>query len=112
MGGLTARPLSTAFLARRPAATITLGGLLVLVQLVIAAMTTSPSLSVSSLPPLTLIFEAFRYTCPFEDLSWDEVSRYFRKLSPILPRGTRCCGRLGPATLLSTVERSRSITSE
>ena len=45
----TLRPFSTAFLAKRPAATITLG-LLVLVQLVIAAMTTSPCLRWNFLP--------------------------------------------------------------
>src|SRR5487761_1832675 len=45
---LTLRPLSTAFFASNPAAIIT-SGLLVLVQLVIAAITTSPSLRVSSL---------------------------------------------------------------
>ena len=43
------RPFSTAFLASRPAATITLG-LLVFVQLVMAAMTTSPCLRSNSLP--------------------------------------------------------------
>ena len=43
--GLVARPRSTAFLASRPAATIT-EGFEVLVQLVIAAMTTEPSRSV------------------------------------------------------------------
>ena len=40
--GLTVRPFSTAFLATSPAAIIT-DGLEVLVQLVIAAITTSPS---------------------------------------------------------------------
>ena len=40
--GLTVRPRALAFRATRPAATRTLG-LEVLVQLVIAAMTTSPS---------------------------------------------------------------------
>jgi hypothetical protein len=41
MCGCTVRPASTAFLASRPAASITLG-LLVLVQLVMAAISTSP----------------------------------------------------------------------
>jgi hypothetical protein len=40
--GLVVSPLATAFCASRPAASITLG-LLVLVQLVIAAITTAPS---------------------------------------------------------------------
>ncbi len=42
--GLTVRPLACAFLATSPAATSTLG-FEVLVQLVIAAITTAPSLS-------------------------------------------------------------------
>src|SRR5918999_6085281 len=45
--GLDLSPLSTAFLARRPAPSIT-DGLEVLVQLVIAAMTTEPSLRCTS----------------------------------------------------------------
>src|SRR5262245_31380275 len=48
--GLTSRPRSTAFLASRPAAIIT-DGLEVLVQLVIAAMTTCPWSSSTSAPP-------------------------------------------------------------
>src|SRR5262249_7895999 len=47
--GGTLRPFSTAFLAKRPAAIITLG-LLVFVQLVMAAITTSPCLSGNLLP--------------------------------------------------------------
>ena len=43
MYGATLRPLSTAFLARRPAPNIT-DGLEVFVQLVIADMTTEPKL--------------------------------------------------------------------
>ena len=45
--GLTSNPRSTAFFAKRPAPTITLG-LLVLVQEVMAAMTTLPCVSVKA----------------------------------------------------------------
>ena len=49
MCGLTFRPASTAFFASRPAASSTLG-LLVLVQLVMAAISTSPLPMDRSLP--------------------------------------------------------------
>ena len=63
-----------------------------LVQLVMAAITTSPSLS-------------------------DELERVlgtgtnFLKASGACPSGTRFCGRLGPDTLGSTADRSISITA-
>ena len=50
--GLVSSPRSTAFLARRPAPIMT-DGLEVLVQLVIAAMTTAPSCRVMSQPSST-----------------------------------------------------------
>ena len=49
--GFTVRPFALAFLASRPAASITLG-FDVLVQDVIAAMSTEPWVIVSLMPPL------------------------------------------------------------
>ena len=62
-------------------------GFEVFVQLVMAAMTTSPSFKV---------FPAFSF------------STSFRKAEGACASGTRSCGRLGPETLGSTVDRSIS----
>src|SRR5690554_1785065 len=83
--GLRVKPSSTAFLATKPAASITLG-LEVLVQLVIAAITTSPLLS-SNLSLLAM------FTCwPLEmsllaPFKMDSIDA----LMPV--SGTRSCGR-------------------
>ena len=79
-------------------------GLEVLVQLVIAAITTSPWVSsraipctrtlASELPPLASI-----------------VGSASSKAALARPSGTRSCGRLGPARLGSTVPRSSASVS-
>src|SRR5262245_37961147 len=105
----TLRPACTAFLASRPAASST-PGLLVLVQLVIAAISTSPlrkvrplsavkvrvSLSALWLKPLsaTVLLNS--------DLNW--LVRCVISM--------RSCGRLGPARLGATVDRSSLTTLE
>src|SRR5690606_23012460 len=85
--GLRTRPRALALRASRPAA-ITLRGLLVLVQLVIAAMMTAPSGirpgSFSTLPEMPLAASS-------------EV-------------GTRRCGLDGPAILRTTVDKSNCST--
>src|SRR5690554_8155167 len=76
-------------------------GLEVLVQLVIAAITTSPLLS-SNLSPLAML------TC------WPSVvdllaSFKMDSIDALIPvNGTRSCGRYGPAKLGTTVLKSRS----
>src|SRR5579863_3928968 len=105
--GFVASPRSTALLATRPAATRTCG-LEVLVQLVIAAITTSPSVTglpdppapspPSCSPPATL---PRRGTPPSAR----------RKAFPAPASDTRSCGREGPARLGTIVARSRSTVS-
>src|SRR6059036_3303068 len=93
--GFDCKPRSTAFLATRPAATIT-DGLDVFVQLVMAAMTTEPwssSLREGSVAPI----------CSPNTSENDSHTR---------GSATRSCGRFGPATLGSTDERSNSSCSE
>src|SRR6185312_959228 len=107
--GLLESPLSTAFLASSPAATIT-DGFEVLVQLVMAAMTTEPfftsgaggalGANPTSVPPLPTAF-FLGFTSDGSASSNDCL---------VLNRLTRSCGRLGPATLGSTDARSRSTT--
>ena len=148
--GLRARPRSTALRASRPAAIITLG-FEVLVQLVIAAITTRPWSS-SKLSPssVTSIASSLPGAATAEPVSAgrglprssscssaggseagkDSSIASSRPLpicsaasgsnSPIAPRkaclawerGTRSCGRFGPAMLGSTSPRSSSSSSE
>ncbi len=109
--GFTCRPRSTAFLARSPAPIMTLG-LLVLVQEVMAAMTTSPCLSwkrsswcsTSAREPSSSGFSAKPWgptgavSMAFH-LGWSSVS------------SMRSWGRLGPARLGRTVRMSSSRVS-
>ncbi len=80
----------TALRAKRPAPSITLG-FAVLVQLVMAAMTTSPDLI--AVEPVSGVFV-----------------KVFLKESGTFESGVRCSGRLGPASDGSTFERSNSRT--
>ena len=87
--GFTFRPFLTALRASKPAPIIT-EGLEVLVQLVMAAMTTSPSFSwLDFLPSLNALLNA----------------------CGACPSGTLSCGRLGPDTLVTTFDRSISMIS-
>src|SRR5665213_1448101 len=90
--GFGRKPLSTAFLARRPAASMT-WGLDVLVQLVMAATTTCPS-SISAVDPSPSV------------VLWDFFSRpsAVRKALPASESETRSRGREGPAMLGTTVD--------
>src|ERR1700730_1230221 len=89
--GLVVSPSSTARLARSPEATIT-AGFEVLVQLVIAAMTTSPSRSDGVTPDASTVLGALPTAA--RDASFTPA------------RVTRSCGRDGPASDGSTVARS------
>jgi aconitate hydratase len=82
--GLRASPSLLALRANRPAA-ITLRGLLVLVQLVMAAMITAPS-----------------GICPGTSSHCPEMPLEARSLV-----ATRACGLLGPAILRTTLDRSK-----
>ena len=139
--GLRVRPLSTALRASRPAPIITLG-LEVLVQEVIAAITTSPwSRSNSSplaiatgegleirsgmpsrvdtcsglrsavCPPGVGASEAGKDSRPaslaLEDTSPVHFGRTSRRPFWARVSGTRSCGRVGPASEGTTVDRSR-----
>ena len=100
--GLRRRPSSFAFFASSPAATRT-AGFDVLVQEVMAAITTSPwRSSYSPLPTLTGSFEAFGPS---------SSGSAFSKFAFTLPSATRSCGRFGPASEGSTVPMSSSSTS-
>ena len=116
----TERPRATAFRARRPAPTIT-DGLEVLVQLVMAAMTSVPS--VISAEPVSSSTSTVRRS-PFAEAAVPPApepplacgsgmpgrspGRSCRKLERRPVRAMRSCGRFGPATDGSTVERSIS----
>ena len=90
--GLTVRPRSTAFFARMPAAIMT-DGFEVLVQLVIAAMTTAPCPRSYFVPLLrTLIGLLLVFACLSSMLASDFRNTLFDWLSV-----TRSCGRRGPA---------------
>ena len=107
--GLLVSPFSTAFLATRPAAIITLG-FEVFVQLVIAATTTAPwstceahagactATAAAAPPPPPFFFGSASIAAS------DAPNDVLASLS-----GTRSCGRRGPARLGSTVARSSSI---
>src|ERR1700733_619751 len=96
--GWMERPFSTARLATNPAATKT-EGLEVLVQLVMAAMTTAPSCMVS----LWLLTESSA------DLG--SAPSEVRKFCFTSGRLMRSCGRLGPAREGTTEARSSSSVS-
>src|SRR5262245_42258722 len=114
-------PRSTAFFASRPAAIMT-SGLDVLVQLVIAAMTTDPSFTVPGASWTAVVgptgsldrgivrsagagfFAAWAAAFIFGSASAND----FRTSG----RFTRSCGRAGPAMLGTTVDRSRLRVSE
>src|SRR5690606_27222260 len=122
--GLTVRPFSTAFFAKRPAPSITLG-FEVFVQLVMAAITTAPwprSNSPRSSDTGTLLVIAF---CAFSSSVLGAASaspmyalaacsspstfdasaptRVRRQLRLASVSATRSCGRLGPAIDGTTV---------
>ena len=102
--GLLDSPFAAALRASSPAATIT-DGLDVLVQLVIAAMTTDPcdSSNVSS-PSSTVTFVS--RLAASTDLSTNPSHAFFESV-----RLMRSCGRLGPAIAGTTVDRSSSSVS-
>src|SRR3990170_1097785 len=108
--GGTVRPRSTAFFASRPAATITTG-FDVFVHDVIAAITTDPSVSGARAPSiLMLIALGFTATAtpPADPPAPPAIlsSNAVWKLLPICPSATRSCGRRGPATLGSRLDKS------
>src|SRR5437773_9255118 len=92
-------PFSTAFLASRPAATIT-EGFEVLVQLVMAAITTEPSCIVDVDPLLP--------TLALRGAACSPSRKFFLTSGRLM----RSCGRLGPASDGTTVERSSASVSE
>src|SRR5665213_3016255 len=91
--GLEVRPRSTAFFATRPAA-ISTDGFEVLVQLVMAAMTTLPSWMVALTP--FILMSAVLGAAP----------RASRKFFFTSGRLMRSCGRFGPASDGTTAARS------
>ncbi len=97
------KPRAAALRAKRPAASMTLG-FEVLVQLVIAAITTSPWPSESSLPATRTRASGLPPLSSIE-------GRASSKAALALLSATRSCGRFGPARLGSTVERSSSRVS-
>jgi hypothetical protein len=118
--GLFVRPRAAAFFANRPAA-IKTDGFEVLVQLVIAAITTSPCVSCSALwPILTLV--ASLPGAPLVPAMYASASGAGSSL-PIIPTSdlrklrfdcvstTRSCGRAGPASEGTTVARSSESVS-
>src|SRR5215472_3919445 len=123
----TVSPFSTAFFASNPAPTST-DGFEVLVQLVMAAITTLPCPNASSSPTSTSTAVAVWLSptfggCPPSVSQRDSCfggtcCPGFNKLGKACSndwaardKGTRSCGRFGPAMLGSTVARSRSSTS-
>src|SRR5580658_9983476 len=98
--GLDRSPRATAFLASRPAATRT-WGFEVLVQLVMAAMTTSPS-----------VIRWCGAAAGSDAASAGVRSIATRNDSLAESRGTRSWGRLGPASDGTTSPRSRLRCSE
>ncbi len=105
--GCTFSPASTAFLASRPAASST-PGLLVLVQLVIAAISTSPlRMSMPSAVLYTWPSFSAGWLKPLSATGWLNSSPNFEARCVI---SMRSCGRLGPARLGATVDRSSRTT--
>src|SRR3954464_14031977 len=119
--GCRVRPRSNAFFATRPAPIITLG-FEVLVQLVIAAMTTAPcsrasvatgaSARAADAPPVVAeTCDEPAASAPFfEKVAIIELRPAWNPLFACFNE-TRSCGRLGPARHGSTVDRSSSIVS-
>ncbi len=101
-------PFSTAFFARIPAAMRTLG-FDVLVQLVMAAMTTEPCFTSTSLPSMVAVTFASR-ALGFGSLG-SVLSSHASKLAFDSVSFTRSCGRVGPARLGTIDARSRCTTS-
>ncbi len=106
--GLVVRPFLTAFLASKPAASMT-DGLLVLVHDVIDAMTMEPWFSLKwVLLNSTSIPRELRSS---GDLL-NEVVSWFCHADFISASRMRSCGRFGPARDGSTVDRSSSAVRE
>src|SRR6185312_1750878 len=102
--GWEVRPFSWALRARRPAATST-AGLEVLVQLVMAAITTALSASSNLLPSLST------WAGPADlRVAWS-LSKALLKFLGMSPSSTRSWGRLGPAREGWMEPRSSSSTS-
>src|SRR3989338_448837 len=110
--GLTVRPFCTAFLASRPAATMT-EGLEVLVHEVIAAMTTEPWPTLKeSLPMLTgTSVPRGAGVLPFLSFSLRNSGRPAVQEDLTLSKLMRSWGRLGPAKLGFILPRSNSSVS-
>src|SRR5207245_1869916 len=119
--GDTRSPRSTARLASKPAATIT-EGFEVLVQLVIAAITTEPLRTCAAGLAITAVACCFSpstsATPPSESnratsllLGLSSMAKAVLKLSHTRGSATRSCGRFGPARLGSTAFRSSSSSS-
>ncbi len=109
--GGTRRPRATALRARRPAPSIT-DGFEVLVQLVIAAMTTAPWPIVALAPATSSgTVRAASFSASPKPRSLTGAVSDLRNAAFICESGTRSCGRFGPARLGSTVERSSSSVS-
>src|SRR5258708_18964719 len=97
--GRTSRPSSTAFLASKPAATMT-DGFEVLVQLVMAAITTHPSSSLAAglavtavaVRPLTGPPSSTRREID-SGLGFGPLPNAFLQLSHTFGKGARSCGR-------------------
>ena len=105
--GFTVRPFSTAFLATRPAATIT-EGFEVFVQEVIAAITTEAWLSERPVAPTGAEAARSAAALPKPFLSFGAVKSVLKD-SLIFGRSMRSCGRFGPETQGTTVLMSRSM---
>ena len=110
--GLLVSPFATAFFASTPAAIIT-DGFDVFVQLVMAAMTTDPSVSTppgistgSTTPGAAIGSGGSAFLAAALSFGSASANDAFTSLS-----ATRSCGRLGPARLGSTVPRSSSSVS-
>src|SRR5579875_2301036 len=109
--GLVVSPRSTAFLASSPAATIT-DGLDVLVQLVMAAMTTWPW-SRSKVVPSSSVTGTGELGGASAALSPPRtLATAVRYPSRAWSSGTRSWGRAGPASDGTTVDRSSVSVSE
>ena len=104
--GFVVRPLATAFRATSPAATITLG-LLVLVQLVIAANTTAPC-PIWSAWPCSRTVPVRARAAPSSAKPRLAVGAVSASANACFTctSGTRSWGRFGPARLGTTLPRS------
>ena len=109
MWGRTVNPRSTAFLASRPAAIMTLG-LEVLVHEVMAAISTSPE-PTSTPGPAGTRFASVAGGRP-KPLALTGALYDARKRLARSGRAMRSCGRLGPATEGTMPARSSLMTCE